>query len=451
MSNVNLQRADSFLAAGKIDEAESILKEHLSLHLDDVLALERLAKVFSLRGDERALKSLRKRINRLASQSDVDSKQDKPLRVLFVQNTPCIRNYKMAQALRSLGHDVTLAYTTKSLSEKYPGLSDTVYTQSLKFSGNRDLWTLSKHFDLVHCHNEPDMLTVAALAGDAPVIHDTHDLISLREEDNPNTRFFEGIANRGAHGRIYTTPYQMEEAAALYDVAGPSLVFYNYASASDLPQTFHPKLSASDGELHFVYEGSISKKRHRDFNKIFVEIAARGAHVHIYPAKWDDDLDVFFKRNPRLHYYPPVSPKQIMEEMTRYDVGIIPWNLESGNRRFLDSTIANKLFEYLAAGMPVAASAIKSYCNYFASNPVGVTFETVDELFEKLPDLQQMIATVDFSKHVYTFEGQIQQIETFYRRILQTHAGKKEHCFEPVARNVSQGSAESQQQAPRTA
>ena len=120
------------------------------------------------------------------------------LNILFVQNSPCIRNYKMAKALRSKGHRVSLAYTDKPLSRMYPGLSDDAYDDSIQLSSYRHLWDISGRFDLIHSHNEPDTLTVAALACNAPVIHDTHDLISLRNHDNSMLSYYEGVANHGA-------------------------------------------------------------------------------------------------------------------------------------------------------------------------------------------------------------------------------------------------------------
>ncbi|MBG0775029.1 MAG: glycosyltransferase [Desulfovibrionaceae bacterium] len=341
----------------------------------------------------------------------------RPLNVLFVQNAPCIRNYKMATALRARGHRVSLAYTLKRLSERYPGLSDATYDANILVTSYRQLWDLTRGYDLVHCHNEPDDLTVAALAGDAPVIHDTHDLISLRAGGDASLAYLEGVANRGAAGRIYTTPFQEREARAMYGVAGPSLVFHNYASEANLPETWLPKLSAADGRTHVVYEGGVGGNAHRDFRDVFVAMAARGLAVHIYPAAWRQELANFFARVDGVEYHEPVSPKILIREMSRYDFGVIPWNVEKGNRRFLDSTIANKLFEYQAAGLPVAATRLESYADWFAAHPTGVTFETVDELVTLLPRLRELAATVDYAAELRTFERNIHEVETFYYRI----------------------------------
>jgi glycosyltransferase involved in cell wall biosynthesis len=294
-----------------------------------------------------------------------------------------------------------------------------VYAENIQLASWPQLWDLAAGYDLVHCHNEPDLPTVAALGARVPVIHDTHDLISLRAGGDPNLAFFEGLANRGATGRVYTTPYQLEEARQLYGVEGPSLVLMNYAAQEDLPHQNLPKLSAGDGRVHMVYEGGLGGNAHRDFSELFVQLARGGLVLHIHPTSHDPALAEFFGRVPNVHYYHPISPREIMTQLTRYDVGIIPFNLAKGNRRFLDSTVANKLFEYLAAGLPVVASDLQSYRDYFAANPVGFTYSDARDLLERLPGLLAATRGQDLSAHARTYESEIHRLEEFYFSLLE--------------------------------
>lgn len=346
------------------------------------------------------------------------ARTDHPLNILFVQEAPCIRNYKMAVALRSIGHSVSLAYTKALLSQMYPGLPDDTYNECIRVRNNQHLWEISGDYDLVHCHNEPDIPTVIAMAGDAPVIHDTHDLISLRENGDANLAFFEGLANRGAQGRVYSTKYQRDEAKNLYGVKGPSLVFSNYISLNDAPSTSLPKRSEQDGCTHIVYEGGIGGNAHRNFLELFSNLSQAGIHIHIYPTRYDEQLAALFGQNGRIHYYQPLSPKKIMEEMTQYDIGIIPFNLATGNRRFLDSTIANKLYEYLAAGLPVVASDLVSYREYFSENPVGFTFNEASDIIAGLDNLRHISSSTDLRQYCKTYEGEIHEMESFYLEVL---------------------------------
>jgi tetratricopeptide (TPR) repeat protein len=349
-----------------------------------------------------------------------EPKDTNPLDILFVQEAPCIRNYKTAKALRERGHRVSLAYTKAKLSQVYPALSDDVYTECIHLGeGARQLWDISSRYDIIHCHNEPDTLSVAAMAGDAPVVHDTHDLISLREQGNGSAAWFEGVANRGADGRVYSTPYQRDEAARMYGAAEPSLVFYNYASRDDVPATCLPKLSALDGRVHIVYEGGVGGTPHRDFGQLFCELAGRGFCVHVYPTFAADQVREAFSSQANIEVHPTASPREIIREMTQYDFGIIPFNLEKGNKRFLDSTIANKLFEYLAASLPVIASPLQSYVDYFRQNPVGVTCRTAGEIEAALPQLREIAARTDFGQQLFTYEGEVDRMVGFYRDVIE--------------------------------
>ena len=101
--------------------------------------------------------------------------------------------------------------------------------------------------------------------------------------------------------------------------------------------------------------------------------------------------------------------------MTQYDFGIIPFNLDKGNKRFLDSTIANKLFEYMASGLPVITSPLKSYVDYFNKIPIGITFEKAQDIIKSLPRLREIVNMTDFSKQIYTYEDEVEKLENFTR------------------------------------
>jgi phenylacetate-coenzyme A ligase PaaK-like adenylate-forming protein/Flp pilus assembly protein TadD/glycosyltransferase involved in cell wall biosynthesis len=433
-SEAILNLSDLYQNENRWEEAATKLEKCIAIDDQDPNLFNQLGLVYLEMGDtEKARIALKKSLDLNPDQDVVRESlsalkgkveaptieiTEKPLNILFVQEAPCIRNYKMATALRSRGHRVSLAYTKARLSQMYKGLSDDVYDENIHIANFRQIWDISKNYDIVHCHNEPDILTVAALAGDAPVVHDTHDLISLRANGDPNLSYFEGVANRGAAGRVYSTPYQLEEAKRLYGINGPSLVFYNYASEADLPHNFLPKLSDQDGNVHIVYEGGIGGNGHRDFSSLFVDLANQGIYIHIYPTFYNKDIAQHFSTFEKIHYNTPLSPKEIIEQMTQYDFGIIPFNLEKGNKRFLDSTIANKLFEYLAAGLPVIASPLETYIDYFKKTPVGITFENIQDIIENIPRLKEIAEKTDFSKQIFTYEGEIGRFEQFYREIM---------------------------------
>src|SRR6266540_2622970 len=110
------------------------------------------------------------------------------MRVLFLEGQPCMRALKYAVGLRGLDSELTLgfAYRGMTLGEWY-GSGDDLFEDWWRLGEDlaHDLERAIDEFepDLIHSHNLPDSLTVLALDlvhGEIPVVHDAHDLYSLR-------------------------------------------------------------------------------------------------------------------------------------------------------------------------------------------------------------------------------------------------------------------------------
>jgi hypothetical protein len=121
------------------------------------------------------------------------------MRILFFQESPCIRNWKMANALTTKGHEVDLMYVVRRPSDMYNGLNEGIYGKMIKMDSLIHLFDLLERppYDLIHFHNEPDIWSIAGLLAKCPIIHDTHDLISTRQKPSLDLLILEGVANRG--------------------------------------------------------------------------------------------------------------------------------------------------------------------------------------------------------------------------------------------------------------
>ncbi|MFC1558490.1 glycosyltransferase [candidate division KSB1 bacterium] len=350
-------------------------------------------------------------------------KEKKSLKILFVQECPCIRNYKMAKALKSAGHRVSLAYTTGKISDLYQ-LDDSVYYELIPITEFRQMWEISKFYDIIHCHNEPDVMTVNCLAGEGPVIHDTHDMVSLRHPDDSTLKYFEGVANRGADGRIYCTDVLIKEAYEMYGVdLNWSIVFNNYISQDDIPSRRKSKLSKKDGNIHIVYEGGISTTMpHRNFINLFSEISQKGIHLHIYPAFDVPEYERAFASNPYVHYNKPISPKDIVSEMTQFDFGIVPFIETEENIRHVNSMVPHKLFEYLAAGLPVISSDIAGMREFLNREKVGILYRTIDDIVNGIGALSK----IEIKNKEYSVEDNIDKLIDFYYMLIEKSSRRVE-------------------------
>ncbi len=370
----------------------------------------------------------------------IESKShDSSVKILFLEPQPCIRALKYAEGLRSTEDDVRLifAYTKKTLTQFY-GYGDELFDRMIKLEEEelpqqiRELFD-TENIDIVHSHNAPDFLTVAAIEasqGRIPVIHDIHDLISIRSTPygtlhprDPHALESERRAVTECDGLIYVTTGVEEACESTYPIdQKPTLVFPNYVPRRLIPSTLRRKLSENDGEIHMVYEGSIDSVNlgsHYDLKDIFKAIADQGIHIHIYASKENPDYAAFANENGYVHYHGHLHTKELLQEMTEYDYGWAGFNT-ARNKEHTDMVLANKVLEYVVCGLPVISFNHKTQQDFIEENGIGIVISEMDELSSRLreqPELDKVRARVLECRHDFAVEDEIGKVLDFYRSL----------------------------------
>ena len=366
-------------------------------------------------------------------------------RILFLQPQPCIRALKYAKGLKwtfSGKVCVIFAYLYRTLNELY-GHGDEVFDRLVKLDpadlegGIRGL--VSKfHPFVIHSHNAPDFLTVSAIEaakGEVPVIHDCHEALTMREtgyyanDDEETMRMYprqEKIANERSDGRIYVTQGVRDYIERRYNVDwSKDMVFHSYVCESMIPSRFLRKISHKDGQTHIVYIGtvtSIVKDSHYDLREIFREIADHGMHVHMYVSIWgarDKAYQRLAEDNDFIHYHGHLDQKELLSEITQYDFGWAGFNVNPKNRKHLDVALPNKLFEYIACGLPVLAFPHRNIKHFLDRHRVGLVLDTVDEIPSQLKNgrFESVKRNVLNARHKFTVEKNIGKLVHYYEEI----------------------------------
>ncbi len=350
------------------------------------------------------------------------------MEVLFVQTHSHLRSWKIAKALKKHGINVDMAYTSSSIDRFYKGLKDDVYRDLYKITTIQELRELAETYRIVHSFNEPDELTVWLKGIKTVLIHDTADMISLRptwdDKKQEDLREKEATANRCSDGRIYTCEFTMETAAKMYGIdKSRSLVYGNYVNEDDIPTPLPDRINAEG--VHLVYEGGLNKEgTHRDFRDIFKLLTDAGVHVHVYPPAHNAIYAERLIKSPYLHIHESVSPNEIVREIAKYDYGIIPWNIFPENKTFLDQSMPNKLFEYLAAGLPVIVPLLYSLEEFLNQTGAGVIYDDpqdIPPLFGVLEDIKK----TKVQKHTKIHEKESGRLISFYRDLLGGRGQKR--------------------------
>jgi len=377
----------------------------------------------------------------------VPSRNSKTMRkILFLQPQPCIRALKYAKGLKWAFNGrirIVFGYLYHTLNKLY-GDGDEVFDKFVKLNPDNlksDIKNLVKKFHpfIIHSHNAPDLLTISAIEavnGEVPVIHDCHEALTLRETgyyaaDDEETIMNkyptqEKTANEQSDGRIYVTEGVRDYIQRRYDV-DPSgdIVFYSYVCESLVPDHLRRKLSEKDGQTHIVYIGtvtSIIEDSHYDLREIFREIADYKTHVHLYVTIWgakDKAYQRLAEENDFIHYHGHLNQKRLLHEITQYDFGWAGFNVNSKNKRHLDVALPNKIFEYIACGLPVLAFPHKNIKKFLHRYNVGLVSDNVDEMIPQLQNgnTENIRRNVLNSRQKFSIEKNISKVISFYKNI----------------------------------
>lgn len=342
--------------------------------------------------------------------------------ILFVQPEACIRTHKIAYVMKKAGYKVFLLYQIgppKIMNEEFQDLYEKKYTT---FSMNQFIDFVEKsEFDIIHSSNQPDYLTNLLLLTNKKVIHDTHDLSSAYIKLSGDELVQEYIANTKCSGLVHTSQGTVDITNEMYHNNNiPSLIIENMLVDRIEAKFKYKKLSELDGKLHCVYEGGISDNPNhfRFMEVIWKKIAKEGIHIHFYSQQRIEYCKELDKWNEYIHYEGNLSSVQLATEMTKYDCGLLLFNVNSNNKTHLETASANKLYEYLNAGIPVVSCGVDSFSNFILKNKVGCKLDFDKDIYQQINAVSKIKIEENFVEvNRLTLNANSEKIKTFYESI----------------------------------
>ena len=108
--------------------------------------------------------------------------------------------------------------------------------------------------------------------------------------------------------------------------------------------------------------------------------------------------------------------------MTQYDVGLCTYVELLQLKIKLNTGSPNKLYEYLAAGLPVAASNLLSFTDFFTKYSVGKVIDWDGEIKEQLYNISRISIQKDFIICNYlTIENEAEKLVRFYMQMISDY------------------------------
>jgi len=358
--------------------------------------------------------------------SSAEGAGNRPLNIVMVSGHGCIRVHKMAIPLIERGHSVHLiSMQTTLFWEQYKTF--TLCTDVEQIIEAIRIYAASGRIDLFHCHNEPSwFVTAIKEVTEIPVILDVHDSylarstpeeanivreqgkVHIREtsEERNNFQLADGLVFPGdAFRKLVSDEFALDQPALTLPSYVPKR-FYNY--------------KARDWHGGLVYEGKVNLPTETtgantgfsycDYTDVATRAAAMGMDFHIYAGRVDDKLRKHYADRALLHK--PLYYDELLNSVSRHDWGLVGNSIPT---REWEVAMPNKLFEYMAAGVPVVAMNATDCAAFVVGEGVGISVEGPEELGSRWREHRDLRKALIKRRQNWSMNEHIYKLESFYR------------------------------------
>lgn len=360
------------------------------------------------------------------------------MRICKLAAHACIRVQKMALPLMARGHKVYLVSQRRpSYAEAYDGFSECFSIEQMR----NMVIQLSEWADVFHCHNEPSWFVTLCkeICPETPVILDVHDSFLARstpdeyeralKEGKPHLRVSVEERNNFQLADALVFPSQPFADIILdeFNLKQPCLILPSY-----LPQNFY-NYQGKEWFGGIVYEGRIDLKekvkdskastgfQYSDLEEFARQCKELGVDFHFY-GREDDDFKKAFKPYEREEGQPggmtihgAVPYPKLMGALSQHDWGFV------GNTFYTpewEVALPNKLFEYIAAAVPVFVMNAKHCSEFVEEYGVGITVDSVEEITKRWKEHTKIRKNLIKVRTKFVMEKHIRKLENLYRSLL---------------------------------
>lgn len=356
--------------------------------------------------------------------------QKRTLNIVQIAGHACIRVTKQAIPLVSNGHRLhIIANRVPSYSQVYKTV--TVCEDAGQFSDAIKLY--APIADVFHCHNEPSWFVTAVkeITG-KPVVLDVHDSFLGRvTPEEEEKRLDDGETRRIRVQTEERNNFQLADALVFPSEPFGRMIVDEYridTPSMTLPSYLPESLYVYNTKEHWgglVYEGRVDLKEeiakdHRmfgfkycDYEDMAKECHRVGIDFHIMSGRRDEAIRKVYGETAFIH--DPYAYDVLLNKISRHDWGLVG-NIFSTSE--WDVALPNKLFEYIAACVPVVVINAKESARFVEKYGIGIVVNNIEELASRWSEHRECRRRLVSLRKRFTMENHIGGLEALYVQLL---------------------------------
>jgi glycosyltransferase involved in cell wall biosynthesis len=344
------------------------------------------------------------------------------MRICAVSLNFCIRATQTCLAARAAGHEVHAVVALEACGRQFNGQLDSIATFSTESQMLKAIENTRP--DIIHVHDRPHQIpgTVLSREWPCPVVHDVHDMFSCMvpgqtaAEDSP----FERDSLLKADGLVFVSEPNLQYAAKRYGQLPPSMVVKSAVSTKFFPPIRFPRIGSAVWGGGLYREDKGTPRNYIDQREIVSRFASVGQSATVYCAPADAGVMEAYAACGAI--MAGVQPYVTMlQAYSRYDFG---WYGQTEDHQQIHDTLPNKLFEYVAAGLPVLVINAREAGRFVEEQGLGVHIRRPEDVVYVRDRLEALRPTLWEHRYAFTRENECRALWPWYEQLIRAKAGK---------------------------
>lgn len=348
------------------------------------------------------------------------------MKIVAVSNHACVRVHKQAIPLIESG-----LYEVHLLANKHTSFAENYKTFGHWLEIGQLYHFIKLHApttDIFWVHNEPSwFVTLIKETCDIPVVLDIHDSFLARatpEEADKGCEDGERLIRITAEER---NNFQLADALVFpgksfaelvkkeFNLTQPSIIL-----RSHLPRRMY-RYNAQDWLGGLVYEGKVQLSlkgrlahgfRYCHYKKLAEKCHEIGMDFHLYGGRDDKEFKEVYDKIAFIHE--PMIFDELVKNIARHDWGLVGNIMPTSE---WDVAMPNKLFEYIAAGVPIVAMNAKECGEYITEHKIGIAVKSLEELAERWSEHTEIRKHLLKTRVSFSMEKNNQNLKELYESL----------------------------------
>jgi len=329
------------------------------------------------------------------------------MKLTFVASHFCIRAVKQALALRPRGFKINgIGFKRPQFFENLDLFVRCAHNKHL----DNAVKLLEPHTDVWYVHTEPyNLVWKIREHSKKPILLDMHDSMQWR---TPNKHGWTSAEERATMPLVDGFVVPSQKCKQLTPVNKPMIVLPPYVNE----QFYQYHCLQWLGGL--VYEGRADKRSQKSFmdyckyHDLAKKCLSLNLPFYLYSC-WNDEAHIAEYKNALT--MPTESYQPLLKKLSSHDWGLCG---NIGKHREWNLAMPNKLFEYMAAGIPIVAMNASEVSKFIKKYKVGITVKSIEELMERWDEREECQSNVLKIRHKFTMENNIGPLAALLRDLL---------------------------------